>query len=72
MYLLGKDFQMFHQHFINRKNLVSFEPVIGENYYLYTDKSNQYFLSLINPESWNKECIGEFTLNSEGKWLKSI
>ena len=36
----------------------SFEPVIGENYYLYTDKSNQYFLSLINPESWNKECIG--------------
>ena len=50
----------------------SFEPVIGENYYLYTDKSNQYFLSLINPESWNKERIGEFTLNSEGKWLKSI
>ena len=50
----------------------SFEPVIGENYYLYTNKSDQYFLSLINPESWNKECIGEFTLNSEGKWLKSI
>ena len=29
------------------------------------------FLSLINPESWNKECVGEFSLNSDGKWLKS-
>ena len=50
----------------------SFEPVIGDTYYLYIDKSNEYFLSLINPESWKKECVGKFSLNSEGKWMKSI
>ena len=50
----------------------SFEPVIGDVYYLYIDKSNEYFLSLINPESWKKECVGKFSLNSEGKWIKSI
>ena len=50
----------------------SFEPVIGEIYYLYNDKSNEYFLSLINPQSWNKDCVGEFSLNSEGKWIRSI
>ena len=49
----------------------TFEPVIGEKYYLYTNKKSEYFLSLINPESWNKECVGEFSLNSDGKWLKS-
>ncbi len=50
----------------------SFEPVIGEAYYLYVDSNNEYFLSLINPDSWTKECVGEFILNSEGHWIKSI
>jgi hypothetical protein len=50
----------------------SFEPVIGETYYLYLNNSNDHFLSLISPESWNKECIGKFVLNSEGRWIKSI
>ena len=50
----------------------SFEPVIGETYYLYIDSNNEYFLSLINPNSWTKECVGKFILNSEGRWIKSI
>jgi len=49
----------------------TFEPVIGEKYYLYVNKNDEYFLSLINPKFWNKECVGEFSLNSDGKWLKS-
>ena len=49
----------------------SFEPVIGETYYLYMDSSEEYFLSLIHPDSWNKDFIGEFILNSEGQWIKS-
>lgn len=50
----------------------SFEPVVGETYYLYMDSSKEYFLSLIHPDSWNKDFIGEFILNSEGQWIKSI
>ena len=50
----------------------SFEPVVGETYYLYMDSSEEYFLSLIHPDSWNKDFIGEFILNSEGQWIKSI
>jgi hypothetical protein len=49
----------------------SFEPVVGETYYLYMDSSEEYFLSLIHPDSWNKDFIGEFILNSEGQWIKS-
>ena len=48
----------------------NFEPVIGETYYLYYDSKGDIFLSLINPNEWNKECIGTFTLNSERVWLK--
>jgi hypothetical protein len=36
------------------------------------DSSEEYFLSLIHPDSWNKDFIGEFILNSEGQWIKSI
>jgi hypothetical protein len=50
----------------------SFEPVVGEAYYLYINSSEEYFLSLIHPDSWNKDFIGEFILNSEGQWIKSI
>ena len=48
----------------------SFEPVIGEKYFLYLNDNESYFLSLINPDSWNKTFVGEFMLNSENKWVK--
>lgn len=48
----------------------SFTPVVGNEYYLYYDSKGDIFLSLINPNEWNKECIGAFTLNSERVWLK--
>jgi len=48
----------------------SFEPVIGEKYFLYLNDNETYFLSLINPNSWNKTFVGEFMLNSENKWIK--
>ena len=38
----------------------SFEPVVGETYYLYMDSSEEYFLSLIHPDSWNKDFIDYF------------
>jgi hypothetical protein len=42
----------------------SFEPVMGEIYHLYLREDGTNFLSLINPENWNKEHIGSFKLNS--------
>jgi hypothetical protein len=50
---------------------ISFEPVVGHNYYLY-EFENGKTLSLISPEQWNKfDCfIGEFKLTSDRKWIK--
>lgn len=49
----------------------SFEPVVGECYYLYK-KDDYRFLSLLTPEEWNfkYEFIGEFQFQTDGRWLK--
>jgi hypothetical protein len=47
----------------------SFEPTIGEIYHLYIKDDGTYFLSLIHPESWKKEHVGSFKLNSSKKWV---
>ena len=44
-----------------------FEPLVGETYFLYQGEKEEY-LSLIPPESWKKEFIGAYRLNSEYKW----
>ena len=45
-----------------------FEPIVGESYHLYAGKDGENFLSLISPDSWNKEYLGTFRLNGEYKW----
>ena len=52
------------------KSKFNFEPVMGENYHLYIGDDGGTFLSLIEPNMWNREHIGSFTLNSERKWIK--
>lgn len=47
----------------------NFIPVIGETYYLYLNKGRT-FLSLIEPTSWNYQCLGGFKLDSSKKWSK--
>ena len=47
----------------------SFEPIMGEIYHLYLREDGTNFLSLIPPDSWNKEHIGSFKLNSNKKWI---
>jgi hypothetical protein len=47
----------------------NFIPNIGETYYLYLNKGKT-FLSLIEPTSWNMECLGGFKLDSNKKWNK--
>lgn len=46
----------------------NFEPIIGESYHLYYNKSGDIFLSLISPNEWNYEFIGSFKMDSNNKW----
>lgn len=48
----------------------SFEPVLGETYFLYLHASGEPFLSLIEPQLWKKhpEFMGAFRLDSANKW----
>lgn len=47
----------------------NFIPIIGDTYYLYHNKGRT-FLSIIEPSSWNYECLGGFKLDSNKKWIK--
>ena len=49
----------------------SFEPIIGEVYYLYYNTKEEVFLSLISPNEWDKPYIGTFKLVSDQKWIKT-
>jgi len=48
----------------------SFEPVIGQTYHLYIGRDGNIFLSMINPNEWNYECVGSFSIDSNNKWNK--
>jgi len=49
----------------------SFEPIIGETYFLYRDKNQEPFLSIISPNDCNFDFVGSFYLNSEQLWIKN-
>ncbi|MEM6885100.1 MAG: DUF2452 domain-containing protein [Verrucomicrobiota bacterium] len=45
-----------------------FEPVIGQDYYLYRE-GNSFRLSMIEPQKWRgKKFIGSFRLTANGQW----
>lgn len=52
------------------KSTFSFEPVVGETYHLYLNKQGNLFLSLINPNEWDRKHMGTFKLTSDLKWVK--
>jgi hypothetical protein len=52
------------------KSTFNFEPVIGNVYHLYYSNNGTIFLSLIEPNLWNKEFIGSFMYNHDNKWIK--
>jgi hypothetical protein len=49
----------------------SFQPLVGESYYLYQNKNKDLFLSLISPYEWKMEYLGTFKLMTNGKWEKT-
>jgi len=52
------------------KSKFNFEPIIGNVYNLYYSSNGDIFLSIINPNEWNKEFIGSFKYNHDNKWIK--
>jgi hypothetical protein len=48
----------------------SFEPIVGETYYLYNNKKQETFLSIIAPEQCSFEHLGSFRLNTDKMWEK--
>ena len=47
----------------------SFEPIIGETYYLYKDKDENDFLSLIPPDQCNFNHQATCTIGADKRWL---
>jgi hypothetical protein len=45
-----------------------FQPILGHLYHIYRGKDGNTFLSLINPNEWNKEYLGSYRLNTNGTW----
>ena len=58
----------WNQRIFNSK--YNFKPIIGKKYYLYTNKKNEDFLSLINPNEWQKKFVGTFVLDTNNVWEK--
>ena len=50
----------------------SFQPIVGETYYVYSKDNGKNFLSLIKPNEWKKECLGGFKLLNNGTWEKIL
>jgi len=48
---------------------LNYKPIIGNEYHLYFE-DERYFLSLIAPHEWNKNCLGSFRFDHNGKWNK--
>ncbi|SDF17396.1 DUF2452 domain-containing protein [Cellulophaga baltica] len=47
-----------------------FEPIIGEQYHLYSKQDGTNFLSIIAPDQCNFESLGSFYLNADQIWEK--
>ena len=46
----------------------SFEPILGQVYFLYRKDNNDVWLSLIAPNECNWDYVGTFRLNSDKMW----
>ena len=53
------------------KSKYNFQPIVGNNYYLYSNGEYE-FLSIISPEEWKNKYvfIGKYQLLTDGMWLQ--
>ena len=62
--------QKFQYNDLVYNSKFSFEPNIGEVYYLYNNKKAESFLSIISPNQCSFDYVGSFRLNSDKMWEK--
>ena len=48
----------------------SFQPDLGVVYHMYVGNDGETFLSIIDPNQWDREYLGSFVLNANGTWEK--
>ena len=51
----------------------SFQPIVGQDYFLYLDEQGEEFLSIIAPAEWGRkkfDHLGTFQLQTDGRWLE--
>ncbi len=46
----------------------NFEPLVGETYHLYRSNSEDYYLSIIDPDECNFDFVGSFYLDADFIW----
>jgi flavin reductase (DIM6/NTAB) family NADH-FMN oxidoreductase RutF len=59
----------FEWNQIVHNSKIGFEPIVGEEYYLYERDDGERFLSIIPPHTWKKKLIGSFKLTTDRMWL---
>ena len=62
--------QKFQYNDLVYNSKFSFEPNIGEVYYLYNNTKAESFLSIISPNQCSFDYVGSFRLNSDKMWEK--
>jgi hypothetical protein len=48
----------------------SFLPIVGHVYHIYEKDDGSFFMSIIEPSSWNRKYISSTKLDSTNKWIK--
>ena len=62
--------QKFQYNDLVYNSKFSFEPIIGETYFLYLDKQGSDFLSLIPPTQCRFEYLATCTIGPDKIWIK--
>lgn len=57
-------------HFVYTEVTYTFLPTIGHIYHVYEKSDGSFFMSIIEPNSWNQKFIGSTRLESTNKWVK--
>ncbi len=62
--------QKFQYNDLVYNSKFNFEPIFGEIYYLYNNRKEEPFLSIIAPEQCSFHHLGSFRLNTDKMWEK--
>jgi hypothetical protein len=62
--------QFIWNHFVYTKVNYTFLPVVGHVYHIYEKADGNFFMSIVEPNSWNQKFVGSTKLESTNKWIK--